>query len=348
MLIRNADVLAGPDLCLVSGADMRVEGGRFVQVGPGLAPVPGEETLDCTGLLAVPGFVNAHTHIGDSVGKDIALDGSVDETIHPVFGAKSKILKKTPAGTLANFMANTCHSMIRKGVTTFADFREGGPAGAALLREVLKDVPIRAVVLGRVEFYQGVKEIQKNAGFPAQKEPELEDLLGVCDGVGVSGANENSTAVLERYSDTPKLRAIHSAETEQSAARSQEVAGRSETSRALALRPDFLVHMTYAPADDLRMAAKATRGIVVCPRANSALAEGIPDIAAMQMHGCTLALGTDNVMVNSPDMFREMDFAWKAGMGICKKRIPPRDILKMATVNGGKILNMDVGRRRRF
>jgi len=63
----------------------------------------------------------------------------------------------------------------------------------------------------------------------------------------------------------------------------------------------------------------------------------------MQKAGCTLALGTDNVMINSPDMFREMDFLWKVTMGIHKKRIDPKEILKMATVNGGKILKKDIG-----
>ena len=56
----------------------------------------------------------------------------------------------------------------------------------------------------------------------------------------------------------------------------------------------------------------------------------------MQKSGCTLAIGTDNVMINSADMFREMDFIWKITMGIHKKRLDPREILKMATVNGGK------------
>jgi cytosine/adenosine deaminase-related metal-dependent hydrolase len=101
--------------------------------------------------------------------------------------------------------------------------------------------------------------------------------------------------------------------------------------------------MTYASKSDLCAVAKKTRGIVICPRANSSLAEGIPDIELMQKAGCTIALGTDNVMINSPDMFREMDFIWKATMGIHKKRIDPKEILKMATVNGGKILKKDIG-----
>ena len=47
----------------------------------------------------------------------------------------------------------------------------------------------------------------------------------------------------------------------------------------------------------------------------------------MQEAGCLLALGTDNVMINSPDMFREMDFFGKLQWGLKKKRIDPKDIL---------------------
>ncbi len=63
----------------------------------------------------------------------------------------------------------------------------------------------------------------------------------------------------------------------------------------------------------------------------------------MKPTGCTIALGTDNIMINSPDMFREMDYLWKVSMGIRKTRVSPKEILKMATVNGGKILKKEIG-----
>jgi len=233
--------------------------------------------------------------------------------------------------------------MMKKGITTFVDFREGGLNGVLLLQKVLSDIPLRAIILGRMEFYQKSSEIKKNMSFPKSKSLEFVTLLKKCDGIGISGANENSTSVLTHYSKTTKIRAIHSAETKQSTTKSKKITGKSETTRALLLKPDFLVHMTYATKNDLVAAAKVTRGIVICPRANSSLAEGIPNIELMQKAGCTLALGTDNVMINSPDMFREMDFIWKASMGINKKRIDPKEILKMATVNGGKILKKDIG-----
>jgi cytosine/adenosine deaminase-related metal-dependent hydrolase len=233
--------------------------------------------------------------------------------------------------------------MLRKGITTFVDFREGGIEGVLLLRQVLSEMPLRSIILGRLEFYQGPNEIRKNTPLPQNKRDELSKLVKMCDGIGVSGANENSTNVLNYYSGRAKIRAIHSSETNQSVSKSKKTTGKSETIRALDLKPHFLVHMTHASIGDMRAAAKKTRGIVICPRANAALAEGIPDIELMKKAGCTVALGTDNVMINSPDMFREMDYLWKATMGIHKKRIDPKEILKMTTVNGGKILKKDIG-----
>jgi len=240
-------------------------------------------------------------------------------------------------------MKNTCQSMIQKGITTFVDFREGGLEGAVLLKKVSNDISIRSIILGRLDFHQNSSEIKNNTPFPKEKLLLLPSLVKTCDGIGISGANEHSNSVLKSYSKTKKIRAIHSSETQESVQKSKRITGKSETIRALSLNPDFLIHMTHASKSDLETTSKKTRGIVICPRANSSLSEGIPDIEKMQNAGCLLALGTDNVMINSPDMFREMDFLWKVTMGIKKKRINPKDILKMATVNAGKILNRDIG-----
>ena len=343
MLIKNVSALLGDDLNFISNTNVQIQNNKFKRIQPKINPNIKEESIDCEGLLLIPGFINAHTHIGDSIGKDVTLNSSVDKRIHPVFGAKSKILKNTSQDNLANFMTNSCHSMIRKGITTFVDFREGGLEGIILLKKVLSEIPIRSIILGRVEFYQEAAEIKKNIRFPQEKIPELLELVKKCDGIGISGANENSTSVLNYYSKITKIRAIHSSETKQSVSKSKKITGISETIRALSLKPHFLIHMTNASKSDLYSAAKKTRGIVICPRANSSLAEGIPDIELMQKSGCTLALGTDNVMINSPDMFREMDFIWKVTMGLHKKRIDAKEILKMATVNGGKILKKNIG-----
>ena len=343
MLIKNASILLGKNLDLVSSTNVKIQNNRFKRIQPNISPSSKEESIDCEGLLLIPSFINCHTHVGDSVAKDVTLDSSVDSRIHPVSGIKSKILKETDPKILKNFMKNSCQSMVKKGITTFVDFREGGLEGILMLKEVLTNLPIRSIILGRLEYYQNNIEIKNNTPFPKTKIKELTNLIKKCDGLGISGANENSQSVLNFYSKTTKIRAIHSSETKKSVSTSKNITGKSETIRALNAKPHFLVHMTYASKGDLFSTAKKTRGIVICPRANAALAEGIPNIDLMKKSGCTIALGTDNVMINSPDMFREMDYLWKVSMGINKTRVSPLEILKMATVNGGKILKKEIG-----
>ena len=343
MLLKNISALIGENLDFVSNIDIQIKDEKFQKIHSNIKSNSKKDIINCEGLLLIPGFINSHTHIADSIGKDITLNSTVNQKIHPMFGIKSKILKNTSNENLSTFMRNTCKSMIQKGITTFVDFREGGLDGAVLLKKVSDDVAIRSIILGRLDFHQNSSEIKKNNPLPKEKLLELPSLVKTCDGIGISGANEHSTSVLTSYSKTKKLRAIHSSETLESVRKSKQITGKSETLRALSLNPDFLIHMTHASKSDLEVTSKKTRGIVICPRANSSLSEGIPDIEKMQDAGCLLALGTDNVMINSPDMFREMDFLWKVTMGIKKKRINPKEILKMATVNAGKILKKDIG-----
>jgi cytosine/adenosine deaminase-related metal-dependent hydrolase len=211
------------------------------------------------------------------------------------------------------------------------------------MQKVLSNTPIRSIILGRIEFYQSKDQIKKNTSIPQSYQNQIELLLKNCDGIGISGPNENSDSSLKQFSKMKKIRAIHCAETKQSYLKSKQTTRKTEPRRSMLLKPDFLVHMTYASKSDLNMASKKTRGIVVCPRANASLAEGIPNIVQMMKMNCNVAIGTDNVMINSPDLFREMDFLWKVTMGIHQKYIEPKSILKMVTVNAGKILGKKIG-----
>ena len=336
MLLRGAAALLGPDLAYVDAVDMRIVDGTFLEMAPRLERTAGEPVADCTGLLAAPGLINCHTHLGDSIAKDVAPGTGVDERVHPVYGVKSRVLGKTNTDHLASYMEASCRSMLAGGTTTFVDFREGGVGGASLLRRVCRRVPIRGVVLGRIGIYQNEVRIREN--HDPQMAGGLAGLLKCCDGVGISGANEHSDAALMQYSETSKIRAIHAAETDYSVQESLRMTGRREVERALLAKPHFLVHMTRATTAELE-AASRIRGVVVCPRSNMALGGTMPNLRDMVDAGCTVALGTDNVMVNSPDMFREMEFAWKgAGGGLTAIQV-----LRMATVNGGRILDMNVG-----
>ena len=337
MLIKNVSLLYGEELDYIQHTNVRISGQLFEEIGTNLKPK--EENLDCEGLLMIPGFINAHTHVGDSIAKDIGIEYGMEEKIHPIKGFKQKVLRNSKSSHLTSFIRNSCLSMIKKGITTFVDFREGSLGGVELLQKAVSGLPIRSVILGRIDYYQDLRSVKKNASFLQSKKEELAKLLKKCDGLGISGPNENSDSLLKYYSNTKKIRAIHSAETIESCKISKKTTGKTETQRALLLKPHFLVHMTHASKTDLLLVTKSKTGIIVCPRANAALAEGIPDVNLMMKIGCNVAIGTDNVMINSPDIFREMDYLWKVSMGLQKRRVSPKSILKMATVNAANILH---------
>ena len=342
MILKNISVLYGNNLKFIEKTSVQINGNTFQKISSKIK-LSKNKTINCKGLVLIPGLINSHTHIGDSIAKDIALNKSTDSKIHPMFGIKQKILRETEPKKLILFMRKSAKSMIKKGITTFVDFRESGLEGVLLIQKALSDIPIRAVILGRIEFYQPISDIKKNTQIPKSYLNQLESVLKNCDGLGISGSNENNDSVLKQLSKTKKIRAIHCAETKQSYLQSKQITKKPEPQRCMLLKPNFLVHMTHASKNDLRLVSKKIRGIVVCPRANAALAEGIPDIIQMMKMNCNVAIGTDNIMINSPDMFREMDFLWKVTMGIHQKRIEPKNILKMVTVNAGKILDKKIG-----
>jgi cytosine/adenosine deaminase-related metal-dependent hydrolase len=340
MILKNISILYGSDLKFIKKTSVQISGDKFKKISP---QVSSKNAIDCDGLLLIPGLINSHTHIGDSIAKDLGLNKDVDSKINPIFGMKQKILRETPPKKLIQFMRKTAQSMIKKGITCFVDFREGGLDGVFLAKNALDGIPIRSVILGRIEKYQSKDQIKKNLSMSDDYKKELKFLLEYSDGLGVSGSNENSDSFLKEFSKTKKIRAIHCAETKQSASKSKLMTKKTEVQRGLLLKPHFLIHMTYATKSDLKSTAKKTNGIVVCPRANASLAEGIPDVTEMMKMKCNIAIGTDNVMINSPDLFREMDFLWKVTMGINQKRIDPKKIVKMTTVNAGKLLGKKIG-----
>jgi len=340
LIINDISLFLGQELEYVERGFLVIEDGRIKKAGAGSYR---GDSMDGRGFLAIPGFINAHTHVADSIAKDIAAGQRLNRRIHPVFGAKKKILEKSNPDHLKSFIRNSAVSMMKKGIIAFADFREGGADGVKLLRNAVAGLPIKCFALGRTGYYGAPDE---KSDLPGDAIQEAGDVLASADGLGISGANENPDLALVRYRTLAgtKLLAIHAAESKETVAFSKNHTGRSEVERIMQfMKPDFIVHMTNATDDEICLAAESKVGIVVCPRANGVLGAGIPRVAQMVRQGCVVAIGTDNVMLNSPEITREMDYIWKASRALEGEMIDAREILKMATVNAARILRLNSG-----
>ncbi len=342
LAITNVSLLLGRDLDYVERGYIEIEGGKISSTSAGSYVGSGKK-LDAKGFIVIPGFINAHTHIADSIGKDIAAGQRLDARVHPVFGAKSKILQKSLPEHLKTFIRNSAILMIKKGIVAFADFREDGLEGIRLLRDAVNGLPIKCITLGRINYYSSPTD---TAGLPPERREQAKQVIELADGLGISGANENTDATLAQYRQLAgkKLVAIHAAESKETVKFAKEHTGRSEVYRIMEhLKPDFVVHMTNATENEMSLVAKSGTGVVICPRANGVLGAGIPKVAQMLRQGCLVAIGTDNVMLNSPDILRELDYTWKVSRATEGEMLKAQEVLKMSTINAAQILRLNTG-----
>jgi cytosine/adenosine deaminase-related metal-dependent hydrolase len=290
----SGTVLAGESFEPIRG-HVVVENGRIKAV---------EEGDPASTDIVLPAFVNAHTHLGDSVAKEAAVGLSLEEAVAPPDSLKHRRLAAADRADLVSAMRRTLRFVERTGTVSCLDFRESGTAGARALREAGRPLDVEPFILGSGDA----------------------SVLDVADGFGASGANDDEfadqrAAAAER--DVPF--AIHAGEPDA-----------TDIEPALELDPDLLVHMVHAERRHLERVADRSVPVAVCPRANTVLDVGTPPVRELLDH-TTVALGTDNVMLNPPSMFREMAYTAK------QFDVTAREVLRMATTAGAEIAGLDCG-----
>lgn len=282
---------------------------------------------DC---LVLPTFINAHTHVGDSFAKEKGYNHSIEEMVEPTNGLKHRLLEEASEEELISGIRDACLEMLFTGTSTFIDFREGGLKGINLLSEAIKDLPIKVLKLGR-----------------PTEETHLEELIPVVEGVGLSSTNiytdEELKQISEKCKKNNKTVSVHASETEMERKIAREKYGLSDVKRAITvLEADVLVHLTHADEEDIKLLKG--RSVVCCPRSNAYFGVGFPPVEELVKAGANVCLGTDNVMVNSLDLFREMEFLGKTLR--CKNgknALHSKKIIEMVTVNPADTFNLDSG-----
>ncbi|HYA32641.1 MAG TPA: amidohydrolase family protein [Candidatus Bathyarchaeia archaeon] len=318
-------ILNGSDFDVITGY-VHVESGRIADIEERSRVKP--DSCRATGII-MPALINAHTHLGDSIIKDVPFD-SLDILIKPPQGLKHRALRNATARALVKAMQKSLLDASFSGTTMLADFREGGVAGTKTLKTAADSVKnVRVLILGRPGNNQARDYIV---------EDEIDTILDIAHGIGVSGSRDISGSSLTTMIDKARIRgkfiAIHAGEKDG-----------SDVSSAIELNPDCLIHMTHASKHQIESGIP----IVVCPRSNLVTGVGAsfshPPITQM-LQETVVGLGTDNVMLNSVNMFAEMEFTAKAFLH------DDRKVLEMATLNNARILgvanelgSIDLGKR---
>ncbi|MEE1129005.1 MAG: amidohydrolase family protein [Methanobrevibacter sp.] len=325
--ITNGIILEGQNLTLKK-ENIVVDDGIITEIGK--ESYEGK-IIDVDGAVICPSFINGHMHIGDSIIKDEGYSLSLAEMVKPPNGVKHKALANAEDEEIVSAMKDTMWEMVKSGTTHFIDYREGGIKGVKLLKEASKEIPINPIILGRDDSFYGLDPDLKKVKIAIRK------LLKIADGIAPSGFGEITDDVaqiiVEECNKHDKISSIHVAESESNQLESLDKFNKTEIAKGVESDFTQLVHLTNPKSDDLDLISKSNQNVVVCPRANATLNVGIVPLNRLLDLGVKPLIGTDNVMLNSPNMFRELEFTLKLMSVYYKDYLNPKQLLQMATTN---------------
>lgn len=333
LTIKDGIVLKGQDLTPVR-ENIVIGDGKIIEMAKDVCE---GKIIDATDSIVCPTFLNGHTHIGDSIIKDEGYGLSLGEMVKPPNGVKHKALANAEDGEIIDAMKKSMWDMFESGTTHFIDYREGGIKGVELLRKASKNLPVTPVILGRDDSFYGQNPDLRKVKIAIRK------LLKLADGIALSGFGEISDEVASLITSecrkAGKISSIHVAESMHLQDDSLRDFNKTEIQRGVDADFDQLVHCTNPRNNDLELIKNSN--VVVCPRANATLNVGVAPLNEMFSKGIKPLLGSDNLMLNSPNLFRELEFSLKIMSVYYKNYLNPKDLLKTATTN---ICNFEINR----
>ncbi|EEE42689.1 amidohydrolase family protein [Methanobrevibacter smithii DSM 2375] len=325
LTIKDGIVLKGQDLTPVR-ENIVIDDGKIIEMAKDVCE---GKIIDATDSIVCPTFLNGHTHIGDSIIKDEGYGLSLGEMVKPPNGVKHKALANAEDGEIIDAMKKSMWDMFESGTTHFIDYREGGIKGVELLRKASKNLPVTPVILGRDDSFYGQNPDLRKVKIAIRK------LLKLADGIALSGFGEISDEVASLITSecrkAGKISSIHVAESMHLQDDSLRDFNKTEIQRGVDADFDQLVHCTNPRNNDLELIKNSN--VVVCPRANATLNVGVAPLNEMFSKGIKPLLGSDNLMLNSPNLFRELEFSLKIMSVYYKNYLNPKDLLKTATTN---------------
>jgi 5-methylthioadenosine/S-adenosylhomocysteine deaminase len=342
--------MAGPN---IENGAVAIEGNKIAAVGKAseiARKFTGKTTIDASGMVVLPGFVNTHTHVPMTLFRGIADDRDLMDWLNNyIFPAEAKNVTREFVKWGTRLAAA---EMIRSGTTTFTDMyyfesdiaREAKAAGLrAVVGETMIDFPAPdnktweetvAYIRQFVKEWKGDRLITPalapHAPFTVSRE-HLEEVRKL--------ATELGAPILIHVSETKD-------ELRQVAQRAKGMTPAAYLDSIGFLGDDVVIaHGVWLTPDEIMMLAARKVGIAHCPESNMMLASGVAPIIQLQRAGADIGLGTDGPAGsnNNLDMVEEMASAARLQkvMRGDPKALSAREVLGFATIGGARVLNME-------
>ena len=332
--------------------DLLIKDRRITAVGA--SGQTADTVIDAAGCAVIPGFVQPHIHLCQTIFRGAADDLSLIDWL------KQRVWPMEAAHTPASITASA-----RLGI---AELIKGGTTCALTMetvnhtREVFKVVEetgFRATV-GKCMMDKG-DEVPR--ALQEQTADSIEESLALLDEWhGKAGgrirycfaprfAISCTRELLEKVGELARARGVmvhtHASENRTECELVQQESGlRNITyldSVGLTGRHVALAHCVHLSNDEIKTLKTTGTNVVHCPSSNLKLGSGIAPIVTLLDEGISVSLGADGAACNNRlDMFTEMRTAallQKALHG--PEVLPASRVLRMGTIDGAKAMGLD-------
>jgi 5-methylthioadenosine/S-adenosylhomocysteine deaminase len=350
------------DGCLIVAEDRLAAVGGRAELARQAAAC--ERVLDGRGMVALPGFVNTHTHTFQSLLRGLAdgydLIGFLRNLIYPV----SRVI--TPEDTRAAAALSILEA-IKSGTTCLIDNHSGDTGWEATnaIAEVFARSGLRGLVARGLRLptprsrawnvpadifqFSLAEELEITRHLMDRWHAEAAGRVRVCPApltlfLAGPAALQAAKALADEY-DAPLH--IHVAEvlSEVEATLTDYGYREVEHVRRLGLldRRFHLVHGVWLDDAELDLLAEAGANVLHCPTSNMNLASGVARVGDMLARGVNVALASDGLGNHNHDMFSVMKTTalLHRVTALQADAMPPAQVLQMAILGGARALGLE-------
>jgi cytosine/adenosine deaminase-related metal-dependent hydrolase len=353
IVLRGGTVVTCDEKSRVLVGDVLVRDGRILALGE-VKPSPGARTVDVTGSIVMPGFVQAHVHLCQVLFRGFAEDKPLmawlGEHIWPYEGAH------TP---------ETLYASTRLGI---AELLLGGTTCVLDMGTVRHtDVIFQTAERAGIRLTSGKAMMDAGDNRPGGLQETTDESIKLSDDVA-SRWHMKADGRL-RYAYCPRFILSCTDDALKEAAllarargclvhtHSSENPGELEAVRAATGKENIialaerglvgdnvvLAHCVHLSPDEERVLVESKTKIAHCPSANLKLASGVARIPELLGKGITIGLGADGAPCNNRlSQFTEMRLAallQKPRLGAAA--MPAVDVVKLATIGGARALGLE-------
>ncbi len=341
-----------PARSIVDG-DVLVRDGKIEKVGRVGGRAEGQTVIDCKGLVVLPGLIQAHVHLCQTLFRgladDLALEQWLAKRIWPLEAAH------TEESVYWSAMLGAAELLLG-GTTSILDMETVRHTGAAF--EALESIGLRATagkcLMDAQSNPKSLREtteraLQESADLCARWHGAADGRLRYCFAPrfvpsctgpllrAVSDLAERAGAVIHTHAaETPLELQMVKRDTGNDELSYLDSVGISGPRTALA-------HCVWVDGQGIARLARQKTNVVHCPSSNLKLGSGIAPIPEMLAAGCRVAIGADGAPCNNRlDAFEEMRLAaliQKPRLG--PESLPAALVLELATLGGARALGLE-------